>query len=460
MIVGLGYFAGQVYWIGSAFIARGEEFIWLMPFMVSGMALLLAFFWGLAGRFVAKHHHQGPRLYLVAAGYIFLAEMIRGHLFGGFPWNLPGYIFKAGSSLSQSAHLYSVYGLSFLVLLVSALLARGIWNRSYKSAIAAAVLLIANFGYGALRLGQADVKFVEGVKLRIVSAPFSQKDKLDPQQPMKSVEVIQDHINLTAESGLDSVTHVVWPEGVLDMDIRFVPELRVALAQTFAAAGGTPPIWILNSARIDDTGAGIDYYNSSSAWSFANRQDGDVLVTADKRKLVPFGEIIPGGKWVEKLGARVISENIGSFTPAEHKNIVDIPGLPRGTIQICYEVIFPGFTARGDSGRRPEWILNQSNDAWFGGSAGPHHHANIARFRAIEERIPLIRAASNGFSGIIDPYGRYVEFAAPNKRQAIDAQLPQALSESPLRILLRIQWIYFFMALITLMFVLISRARK
>ncbi len=458
LMVGLGYFAGQVYWIGSAFINRGEEFIWLMPFMVGGMALLLAFFWALAGWLSVKDHKNSPTPYLIAAAYIFLAEMIRGHIFGGFPWNLPGYIFKAGSPMSQSAHIYSVYGLSFLVLLVSALLARSIWNKSHKAGFLAAILVLANLGYGMFRLHNAQVQYVEGVKLRLVSAPFSQKDKLDPSQPMYSVEVIQDHINLTASPGLDSITHLVWPEGVLDHDIRMVPELRIAMAETFAASKASP-IWILNSARIDDTGDGIDYYNSSSAWSFAGRPEGDILVTADKRKLVPFGEIIPGGKWVEKLGARVISENIGSFTPGSGKNIVDIPGLPRGTIQICYEVIFPGFTARGDSGQGPQWILNQSNDAWFGPDVGPHQHANIARYRSIEHGVPLIRAASNGWSGIIDPYGRYINSVKPGMRQAIDSQLPQALGVNGFHWLFGIHWIYFFLALITLPFVLIGRAR-
>ncbi len=458
MMVGLGYFSGQVYWIGSAFITRGEEFIWLMPFMVGGMALLLAFFWAFGGWIFKKYRSDRGTPYLVIAALIFLAEMVRGHIFGGFPWNLPGYIFKAGSPMSQSAHIYSVYGLSFLVLLVAALLARSIWNKGHKSGFLAVILILANLGYGMFRLHNADVQYVEGVKLRIVSSPFSQKDKLDPNKPMYSVEVVQDHINLTASPGLDTITHLVWPEGVLDHDIRMIPELRIAMAETFAASGASP-IWILNSARIDDTGEGVDYYNSSSAWSFSNRLDGEILVTADKRKLVPFGEIIPGGKWVEKLGARVISENIGSFTPASRKNIVEIPGLPRGTIQICYEAIFPGFTARGDSGDGPLWILNQSNDAWFGPDVGPHQHANIARYRAIEHGIPLIRSASNGWSGIIDPYGRYVKSGEPSARQVIDSQLPHALGEKGFHWLFGIDWIYFFLALLSLVFVLIRRAR-
>ena len=450
-ITGLGYFAGQIYWIGSAFIARGEEFIWLMPFMVGGLALLLAVFWGFAGRIFKKHCSDTRFPYLVLAGLIFLAEMVRGHLFGGFPWNLPAYIFKAGDPLSQSASLWGVYGLSLFVLVVSALMARILFQKSYLSGVFAALLIVGNLGFGLFRLGAADPAFVDDVKIRIVSSPFSQKDKMDINQPEKSREIVQDHINLTAAAGLETITHVIWPEGVLDMDIHRVPQVRAVMGQTLSAGNNNPPIWILNSARIQESGDGVDYYNSSSAWSFSNQIDGELIAMADKRKLVPFGEIIPGGKWVEKIGMRVISEDIGSFTPASSKNIVDITGLPKGTIQICYEIVFSGFTTRR-SDERPQWILNQSNDAWFGTGAGPEHHANIARYRAIEEKIPLIRSASNGYSGIIDPWGRYVAYAPPDSRQVIDSRLPQAIGESLPFGLINPIW-----ALLTFILILIAR---
>lgn len=453
MMVGLGYFAGQIYWIGSAFVARGEEFVVLMPFMVGGLAMVLAYFWGLAGWLFKKYCTNSRFPYLIIAGLIFLAEVVRGHLFGGFPWNLPGYVFKAGGPLSQSASLIGVYGLSFLILLISALVARSLFKKHNLSGWIGALLVVANLGFGLLRLYSAEVTFVDNVKVRIVSAPFSQKDKLDPDQPMKSQEIVQDHINLTASPGLESVTHVIWPEGVLDFDIRMVPQVRMAMGQTLTNSAGPPPIWIVNSSRIEDTGETVNYYNSSSAWSFADRVDGEILGVADKRKLVPFGEIIPGGKWVERLGARVISENIGSFTPAATKNVMQITGLPPGTIQICYEVIFSGFTARSAE-VRPTWILNQSNDAWFGSSIGLDHHSNIARYRAIEERMPVIRSAANGFSGIVDPYGRFVDYAAPDSRQAIDLPLPHALGES-----LPFKWVNLIWVLLTLTLVLIARRR-
>lgn len=448
ILVGTGYFMGQIYWISEAFAARGEAFIYLMPFMVGGLALLLSSPWGVMVWVFHRFVKNNRRPYLTLAGLLFLAEMIRGHLFGGFPWDLPAYIFKAGGPSSQSVSLFGVYGLSLLILVVAALLAKSLWEKQWALLVMALALLMANWSFGYVRLNNAQVQYVDNVRLRIVSAPFSQKQKIVDAQ--YAISVIQDHLNLTGAKGLDQITHVIWPEGIIDWDIRQMQDLRLAINQTFNA-GGSSPIWIINNTRLDQKEDGTDYYNSTSVLSFENSPTGDIVTFADKKRLVPFGEIIPGGKFMERLGARVISEDIGSFTPAANKMITQVPGLPNGSMQICYEVIFSGLTPKSREDRA-NWILNQSNDAWFGSSVGPKQHANIASFRAIEEKVPVIRAASNGYSGIIDPYGRFSQTADPSKPQVIDVQLPRALGESfPLK------WINLLLFLITLTLILIGR---
>lgn len=443
--VGTGYFLGQIYWVAAAFSARGEGFIYLMPFLLGGLALILPSFWSLGSYLFRRFYQKSLWSYLGAAGVLFLGEMIRGHLFGGFPWDLPGYIFKAGNPLSQSASIFGIYGVSLLILIVSALLAQTLWERSKLAGPFMALLLVANFGYGVLRLQNAEVEFVEGANLRIVAVPFSQKEKL--ASGAVATNIVQQHINLTSAPGLDAVTHVIWPEGALfptrqDFgDIRRMTQLREVMGQTLHSGTGKPPLWLVNSNRIDDD----DTYNSTAIMSFENSVMGEVLAVSDKKRLVPFGEIIPGGKWVERLGAKIVAANIGSFTPAETKIASDIPGLPRGSIQICYEVIFSGLTPRPEDGP-VNWILNQSNDAWFGPDVGPEQHANIARYRAIEERVPVIRSAANGYSGVIDPYGRFLEFAGPGEKRAIDSRLPRAIGES-----LPIKWINAALFLLTFM---------
>ncbi len=456
MFVGFGYFMGQVYWIGEAFIVRGPEFIPAMPPMIFGLAFILALLWAVAA-WLFKRYELGRRWpYLVLANVFFIAEFTRGHLLGGFPWNLPGYVFKGGEFMSQSASIFGTYGLSLLVLIVSALLARFIWGKSRGSLVLLFVLLASNFIFGYVRLSSTQLDYVDNVKLRIVQVPFDQKDKMDYENPEKAVEIIREHLRVTRAPGLEGITHVIWPEGASDgVAIEDMP-LRRAMGDILLSADDTPPVWLMNSLRTEvnpESHYGVDYYNTSAAIEFTNSVEGEVSVFNDKKKLVPFGEFIPGGRIVEEIGAKLISTNLGSITPTSKKTLAQFPGLPIGSPQICYELVFSGLTPKGDNGERPEWILNQTNDAWFGQSVGPYHHANIARYRAIEEKIAVIRSASNGFSGVIDPYGRFISVGNPDSRVAIDSALPQPIGESVNHKLINL-----LMCLITLLFTLIARA--
>ena len=431
LTVGFGYFMGQIWWIGSAFIARGPEFIPAMPPMIFGLAFILALFWGLGGYVFQKFKSETPLPFIMLALIFFMAEFLRGHVLGGFPWNLPGYIFKAGGPMSQSASLFGVYGLSLFVMITAALTARFLFSGDRKSLIAAGVLLIANAGFGMARLSSADIQYVDGVKLRIVQVPFLQKEKMTAEGNSR---VAQEYVNMGAEPGLADITHVIWPEGAVDDLALGYMSLRRAMGDTFAYYDSTPPIWLMNSLRLekDETGK-RRYYNTSAALDFSNNIVGDIVVMNDKTKLVPFGEFIPGGEPIEKLGAQIISSELGSISPAPVKLTANFPGLPSGSPQICYEVIFPGITPRKGE---VNWILNQSNDAWYGKSIGPYQHANLSKYRAIEERVPLIRAAANGFSGVTDPYGRFITELGPDSRGVIDSRLPQPLGESlPIRLI-------------------------
>ncbi len=457
---GTGYFAGQVYWVAAAFSARGEEFVYIMPFLLGGLALILPSFWSLGSLFYKKYLSQSHLPYLMVAVVLFFGEWMRGHLFGGFPWDLPGYIFEAGSAMSQSASVLGIYGLSYGVLIAAALLAWACWENAARIGIIMSVLLAANFGFGVLRLQTAEVQFVDNVNLRIVAVPFSQKEKLGVYGV--APRIVQEHINLTASPGLENATHIIWPEGALYPsfedcgDVRRMTQLRSIMGAMFRSTGSKPPVWLVNSNRVigpESCGDAEDVYNSTAVMSFDRDGVGEVLSVSDKKRLVPFGEIIPGGEFIEKLGARIVASNVSSFTPAKIKTISDIPGLPRGSIQICYEAIFSGLTPRPQDGK-VEWILNQSNDAWFGPDIGPQQHANIARYRAIEERVPVIRSAANGYSGVIDPYGRFIEFAAPGEKRAIDSRLPRAIGKS-----FPFKWINRALFLLTLMILIIPPFR-
>lgn len=433
----LGYFLAGTYWIGSAFIARGPEFIPIMPPMILALGALLAFFWGLAGGLFARLRPQGIIALPLFFSLFFLAEFTRGHLFGGFPWNLPGYIFEAGGPVSQFASIGGIYGLSAFVFVLSALLYGGLFRGQKLAYLAAFLVLFGGvFTVGYLRLANAKVEYVEDVKLRIAHIRFEQKDKLDPQA---SVNIVNAFITQSLAPGIEDVTHLIWPEGaVTGLAIENEP-LMSAMGYELSQVDVTPPIWLLNSLRHEQrpdprTGATIDdYYNSSVAVRFSARGVPSIAALNDKRRLVPFGEFIPGGKWMEARNVPVISTSLLSISAAKIKTLATFPGLPKVSPQICYEIIFSGLTPRPKNEPSAEWILNQSNDAWYGDSIGPMQHANMSRFRAIEEGLPVIRAASNGVSAIIDSYGRYKDSVTPKKSQFIDGKLPKKIQSPPFK---------------------------
>lgn len=478
---GFGFFLLGTYWIGSAFLARGSAYVFIMPPMILGLALLLAFFWALGGRFykvVMGDNPVGGALVsaLVFASIFTLVEFTRGHIFTGLPWNLPGYIFPAGGAISQSAAHISIYGLTALTLFMSGLMGEGlrIFSKSqekkkrfisqakhpFSALITLLILLSVIWGYGAYRLSSAKIDFVEDVKLRVVQVRFDQSDHFSRDS---SIAIVNQYISTTAQAGLGDVTHVIWPEGAVSGLAIENASLMQAMRETFFDVDNSPPVWLLNSLR-QETRPGknnriiSDYYNSSAAVTFDSKGFPALAAINDKTKLVPFGEFVPFGKWVEQFGIQSLSTAMASITPAKDKETVRFPGLPPVSPQICYEIIFPGLTPR--TGRvLPEWILNQSNDAWYGHSIGPHQHFNQARYRAIEERLPIIRAAANGISGSIDPYGRALTTVRGDSTLALDMRLPKGLERGK-DMIKTIGFLLLMCFVIILSYILVSRVAK
>ena len=431
LLFGLGWFSASCFWIADAFIQRGEAFIVMIPPLVGGLAVLLSLFWGAACWVAARAGRgRGPwAAPVVFASAFSLAEIARGHVFSGFPWNLPAHAFAPGGWVSQAAAWIGVYGLSFVVVLAAAWLASGVLARRAGVAALGAGTLVALSALGAVRLSTAPdterLPIEPGVSLRIVSVPFRQSDKLDPYL---SRDIVDRYIGASLAPGVADATHLVWPEGAVNGIAIENAALLDAMGFLLSEDDATPPVWLLQSLRQEispDPRTGEPrprYYNSAAAVTFTADGVPAVAATNDKRKLVPFGEFIPGGALVEALGARIVSTALGSITGAPEKRAARFPGLPLVSPQICYEVIFPGLTPRG--AERPALILNQSNDAWFGAGIGPKQHAAIARYRAIEERLPMVRAAANGVSGVFGPYGRTVAAVGPGETH-VDTVLPR-----------------------------------
>ncbi|WP_409432671.1 apolipoprotein N-acyltransferase [Litorimonas sp. RW-G-Af-16] len=427
---GLGFFGAGIFWVGSAFIARGPEFIPIMPPAVLALAALLAVFWGLAGGVFVRWRLTGLSAVIAFSAAMMLAELARGHAFGGFPWNLPGYIFEAGSRPSQFASLGNIYGLSWVVLFLSGSVALLFTAKTRLVGAALSGLILAGlYGFGHVRLSDAKTETVPNVNIRLVSVPFSQADKFNAE---KSNAIVNQFLTASIAPGAEDVTHVIWPEGAVNGLAMDNAPLLNAMGRDLLSVDNSPPVWIMNSLRSEIMphprgGEPItNYYNSSVAVEFDAGGYPAIVAVNDKHRLVPFGEFFPGGKWLESYNFPVFSTALASISAAPEKTLIDIPGLPRVSAQICYEADFPGLTPR-DAVRPAQLIINQTNDAWYGKTWGPAQHANIARYRAIEEGLPIVRSASNGLSAMIDPYGQIVTQINMDDAFHIDTVLPKSL---------------------------------
>jgi apolipoprotein N-acyltransferase len=423
---GFGYFVFGLYWIAFALAVDLASFFWMIPFAAAGLPAFLGLFTGAATWALAKLRMRGARRALAFALLWALAEWLRGHVLTGFPWNLLGYAWFDWTPVLQGISVFGIYGLSLLTVLAAALPAaavdrhRAAWSRPGLLASAAALLALATVGAGgALRLAQAETGSVPGVTLRLVQPDIAQADKWVADL---WVDHFRLHLALSSAPGAEGVTHVIWPETAVPYRLAQDRTARRAIGQV-APPGG---LVLTGAPRTLPPGEPQRYWNSL----FAVTPEGDVAGTYDKAHLVPFGEYVPlrGILPIDRVvpGREDYSAGPGPRT-------LDLPGLPPVGPLICYEAIFPGaVTDPREGARRPEWLLNVTNDAWYGETAGPHQHFAIAAARAVEEGMPLVRAATTGISGVVDSYGRVVARLGLGERGVVDSPLPQALENATL----------------------------
>ncbi len=414
-----GYFLAGLYWIGSAFLVRGGIYVWIMPLCVPILPAFLALFWAIPSALYG--FTKSSKLWigaLIFGTLIFIFEWLRGHILSGLPWNLPGYIFEGGRPISQSASVIGIYGLSFLTLLLGAAL--GPFLKTPKSGSAPfaviAALFAVMFGWGQWRLGAVEITNAPGnIKVRVVQAQIDQAQKFDPEY---YDTILERYTQLSYGEGLEDVDLIIWPEGAIP---GLVLERQAVMAQLISGLRPGQTLVFGVTRRDQDQ----KYYNSMVAITMDAQNRAQITAEYDKNKLVPFGEFFPGGTLIQKLGIPSLSMAVSSFTRGDIRPFSP-PGLPPASAQICYEIIFPGFTDFSTD-PQPQYILNISNDAWYGRSTGPWQHINQVKYRAIETKLPVVRSASNGISGIIDPLGRRLDKTSPYELTIIDQILPKSL---------------------------------
>lgn len=416
---GAGYFLGGTWWVANAFLVSAEEHVWLIWAPLTLLPGGLALFWGLAASLYARLAPDGPSRIGLFAILFTAVEMARSVVLSGFPWNLAGHVFEAGTPVSQAASYIGAAGLSAFVLYAfaspAALLGRaGGWTRAVP-VLVSLTLLAGMWTHGSWRLANASTEMSD-TRLRLVQLAIPQEEKRHANR----MAILDRYMELTLSPGLEDVDAVVWPEGAIPT--LMLEDTRVLMRLEADLPSGTR-LWA-GVTRRDRFPEGELYYNSLAAMHF---EDGAGAVEAiyDKVRLVPFGEGNPLQLITGLFGFTTLSMNAPYYTPGPGPDTLQVGGVPAFAPLICYEVIFPRFAPRGEN--RPAFLLNVSNDSWYGNSAGPRQHLNQARYRAIEEGLPMARSATLGASGLIDAYGRGVRLLDPQTDDALDIDMPKAL---------------------------------
>lgn len=456
---GLGYFVTGLWWIGNALLVEGNEFAWVWPISVIGLPTLLSLF---TGTFLANARMmtdpKSLRGFFAFVFFLTVSEWARGNAFTGFPWNLYGYVWSDHLAMAQTAHYIGAYGLTIVSIFWAAMagfLFAGNIRPKTKILLGGLVVvtMAATYLSGAARLNSSVTAYDDNNAVVVVQPNIAQNMKWDPVAVQNNfLKIISLSQGARFEENKKPRNIIfVWPETAIAPSIYTIPENMNRIHDLLASHTGSNTYLATGILRrFEKTPGDVRHANSIALMD----QELSPLDVYDKYHLVPFGEFIPFQRWIPLTPvaafrgferghgpASIVRRNVPAFSPL-----------------ICYEVIFPDVVVplRGE---RPRWIINATNDGWYGDSAGPHQHFAQTRLRAIEEGLPVIRAANTGISGIFDSYGRTVDMAGISEEAILVSALPLPLTQSTLPIRYSMQILLPFLAL-CLMLAQLRRLRK
>ncbi|MDE9449681.1 apolipoprotein N-acyltransferase [Aliiroseovarius sp. Z3] len=417
--LGVGYFGVTLSWLVEPFFVDAARHGWMAPFALFFMAAGLALLWGAAAALAHRIASRGLRwvsLALTLAG----AELIRGWLFTGFPWGNPGHVW-IDTPYAQLASYFGASGLGAATFLVAAMMAQIVASEATTHARFLLVTLGVVLGLGGLAVGvsraQMPLPADRDVTLRLVQPNAPQHLKWHPDH---AYDFVTRQIEFTAADpapGQPRPDLVIWPETAVPTLLDWTEDLRIEMAE---AAQGAPVLFGVQR------GDAMQYYNSLALID----PEGQVQATYDKHHLVPFGEYIPLGDWLEQFGISAFASRAGhGYSAGPGARLLETGAAGAALPLICYEAVFPR-DIRSAPGRA-DWMLHATNDAWFGDYSMPFQHLAQARFRAIEFGLPVIRVANTGISAVIDPRGQLRAALALGQAGFLDQPLPGADQPTP-----------------------------
>ena len=414
---GFGFYAFGLAWIGNALLIDAKTFGWLYP-------LVLVAAGGFFGLFIAIPASLSFFFKNIYARYLSFSalwvifEWIRSFIFTGFPWNLLGTTLAFSPITIQLASVIGTYGLSLVVLMTTIAPALYFCNSSKKNLSLALSLIclfsILNLGYGFWRLNQYSDSQESDIKIRIVQPAIPQSMKWSP---VSLDENINKYIALSRLSGLEDIDFVIWGETASPFPLDYDNYYRELVTNAIPEKGHL----ITGSLRyeVDEN----NFYQPLNSMFILNRH-GIIEAHYDKSHLVPFGEYIPFREYLPQW-VRPITNTIANFKAGKGLQNIQIGHYPSLGALICYEVIFPAQVV--NSNNKPQWLINLTNDGWYGNSAGPYQHLVTAQMRAVEEGITIVRAANTGISAVINRLGEIKNLLGLNQEGILDAALPQKL---------------------------------
>ena len=416
---GFGFFLIGNYWI-SISLTHDEMFKSLIPFALILIPLFLSMFFGLAILFVGFFADKNISFILFFSLVFSIFEFLRGNILTGFPWNLISYTWSWSTENLQSLSIFGSYSLSLFSITFFCIpflfFQKKIIKKNVFFSLFFLLIFIGNYSYGIYKLNISKYNFDKNLFIKIISPNFSLKDYQNQTEEFQLKRLIK-----ISDPEYEKKTLFIWPEGIFyESHLEEIKKHRKLFENNFSEKHLI--VLGINNFNNSSNSESEKYFNSLVVLN--NKLE--ILSLYNKVNLVPFGEFLPLEKFLSKLGLKKITRGYNSFSSGDKRELINLGTIFNEKLilpLICYEIIYSGKIK--EKNQFPDLVINISEDAWFGDSAGPYQHYAKAIYRSVEEGVFIARSANKGISGFIDPNGRTLKFLDISESGNVEYKMPQ-----------------------------------